>query len=152
MDEARTPDPFGTGLATADGDLAFTDGDLRTVRGEENLVQGLSTMILTPFTSDLFNVAYGFDLANVVLKPHSRPLVKELIRLNVVKSLSLDSRVQEVREVVFDDSARFFELLPTADPEQAQERHRTERRWRAAVVLATVTQDELVIELEGPGL
>lgn len=155
MEPTRKPEAFGLGLRLDDGDLALRGGDLATVAGRENLLQGLGVMIGTPFGSDPINVHYGFDLESAVVPANERNLVKELIRLNVVRSLSLDDRVQEVREVVFDDAPRFFELVPDADPEAARRRRREERSWRVAVVLATagpLDEAEIVLELQGPGV
>lgn len=152
MEPNRKPEALGVGLRLEDGDLAFGGRDLATVAGRENLLQGLAVMIGTPFGSDSINVHYGFDLESAIVPANQRPLVKELIRLNVVKSLSLDDRVQEVREVVFDDVPRFFELVPEADPEDARRRRRVERRWRLAVVLATITEGEVVLDLQGAGV
>jgi hypothetical protein len=153
--EARKPDPLGTSLALEDGDLALTAGDLARVSGVANLHRGLSALIDTPFGTDLFNVGYGFDLSEVVNPAFSAlrglPLTKELIRLNLVRTLSVDDRVAEVREVVFDDDPRFFELVPGADPGTSRDEHKLRRRWRVVAVLALVTGGEATLTLSGPG-
>ncbi len=152
MEPNRKPDPLGVSLRLDEGDLAFGDRDLATIAGRDNLIQGLTVMIGTPFSSDTVNVNYGFDLESAIVPPNERALVQDLIRLNVVKSLSLDDRVQEVREVVFDDAERFFELVGDADPDEARLRHRETRQWRLAVVLATITEGEVVLVVQGVGV
>lgn len=166
--EARKPDPLGVSLALVDGDLAFTGGgDLQQVAGRENLHQGLKAIIETPFGTDLFNVGYGFDLGASLgvdlesilatelgtsrVVPQGLPLLKELVRLNLVRSLSIDDRVAEVREVVFDDEPRFFELVRNADPISSRAEHKSRRSWRVVVVLTLVTGGEAAFELSGAG-
>lgn len=150
--EARKPEALGVSLKLEDGDLAFRGGDLDMVSGRDNLLQGLVTMIGTPFGSDAVNVGYGFDLESAVIQPRSLALMKDLIRLNIVKALALDSRVQEVREVVFDDHPRFYELVPATDPDAARLRRKHRRRWGAAVVVVANGGQELTLELEGTGV
>lgn len=153
--EARKPDPLGTSLALVAGDLAFDAGDLARVSGVANLHRGLSALIETPFGTDLFNVGYGFDLSEVVNPAFSAlrglPLTKELIRLNLVRTLAVDDRVAEVREVVFDDDPRFFELVSAGDPATARDDHKHRRRWRVVVVVVLATGGEATLTLSGPG-
>ena len=156
LENARTPDPYGRTLALDDGDLVLRDGDLAMVGGERELAQGLRSMIATPLGSDVFNVNYGFDVTGTFIEPQSRRLIQTLIRLSLVRSLALDDRVLEVREVVFDDDPRFYELVPGAGPEFARQIHRSSRRFRAAVLIATnvtattTANAELTLTLEGP--
>lgn len=152
METARKPEVLGRSFRLREGDIAFSNGDIEMVSGRTNLLQGLGVAIDTPAGSDLFNIVYGFDLANVLVKPEGIGLIRELIRLNIVKSLALDDRVLEVREVVFDHDPRFFELIIDADPKESRDTHRRERRWRAAVVISTISEGELTLELKGPGL
>lgn len=157
-DPARKPQILGRGLKLSDGDLVFADGDLALVEGPENLLQGLGVMLETPLGSDPVHIAYGFDLGNVLLLPESPVLVRELIRLSIVKSLALDNRVIEVREVVFDNDPRFFELLPeTLSPGEGSggDAASDARHWRATAVVAVITEsgpEELSLQLSGPGL
>lgn len=152
--DTRTADPLGTSLALIDGDLRITTGDLELVAGRGNLHQGLSNLISTPLGSDLFNVGYGFELSRVIELPRGLPgglrLTKELIRLNLVRTLSVDDRVAEVREVIFDDSPRFFELVPGGSLAQAREQHTQRRTWRAVVVLTLASGQEDTLTLAGP--
>src|SRR5262247_2317978 len=106
------PTSFGKSLLLTDGDLLFDQGDLVTIAGRENFLQSMQVMIETPFATDIFNVNYGFDLMSILGSAQSVRLSKELMRLNIVKSVSQDDRVREVQEVVFDDERRFFEILP----------------------------------------
>src|SRR5690242_10121957 len=117
---AATPtlnlNPFGRTLALVNGDLQFANGDFVTISDRDDLVQGLNIMIYTPFGSDIFNVNYGFDILNAMaasLPPHA---IQDVIRLNVVKSVAVDNRIREVKEVVFDDDPHFYDLSPQSDP------------------------------------
>lgn len=151
-----TTPPLGRSLAIAEGDLVLLDGDFVAVAGRENFLQGMQVMIETPFASDIFNIRYGFDIVGILSQPQLPGLLKELIRLNVVKSLSTDNRIREIREVAFSDDARFFELAPENDPGEARRARKLERRWQAVVVLHTIGapaggENEVVLRLEGQG-
>jgi hypothetical protein len=163
MNNQEKPSAFGRSLKLVDGDLYFSSGDLAVVENRENFLQGMKLMIETPFGTDIFNVNYGFDLLNSISQPESVRLIKELIRLNIVKSLSIDDRVREIKEVVFDDDPRYFELNSGENAEEsrltprekAQRRHQThnkKRMWRALVVLQLIPEGEVSLKLEGIGL
>jgi hypothetical protein len=146
------PSVFGRSLQMKDGDLFFEQGDLVMTVGRDNFLQSLQVMIETPFATDIFNVNYGFDLLSMFESPHSVRLMKELIRLNIVKSVSRDDRIREIKEVVFDDDRRFFEILPDQNADESRRRRKTERRWQAVVVLETISEGEVALKLEGAGL
>jgi phage baseplate assembly protein W len=146
------PSVFGRSLQLVDGDLRFDEGDFTGVSGRDNFLQSLQIMIETPFATDMFNVNYGFDLLSIFQSPHNVGLAKELIRLNIVKSVSRDDRVREIKEVVFDDESRFFEILPDQHADDSRRKRKTERRWRAVAVLETIPEGEVVLKLEGAGL
>jgi phage baseplate assembly protein W len=107
MDERR----FGWGLAVEDGDIAFDPPvpdrgrPLRAVSGQENLVQALELRLLTPAGDDRFNTLYGLDYAQVFGSPEGVRAARELLRMNVVRTLATDARVHDVREVRFGDDA-----------------------------------------------
>jgi phage baseplate assembly protein W len=146
------PSVFGRSLQLVDGDLRFDEGDFKGVSGRDNFLQSLQIMIETPFATDMFNVNYGFDLLSIFKSPHNVQLAKELIRLNIVKSVSRDDRVREIKEVVFDDDSRFFEILPDQQADENRRKRKTERRWQAVAVLETIPEGEVAFKLEGAGL
>lgn len=150
--EPRTPSTFGLSLRLRDGDLDIVGGDLVLIDDRANLAQGLQTMIETPVGSDLFDIRYGFDYASVFSQPNSARFAKALIQLNLVKTLSLDDRVREIREVVFDDDPRFAEVLGHVAPSPPAPRTEPRRHWRAAVVLVTVPLGEVAIQLQDVGI
>ena len=106
------PTVFGKSLQLTTGDLVLDQGDLEVISGRDNFLQAMQVMIETPFGSDIFNVNYGFDLLSILQSPQPVSQIKDLIRLNIIKSVSQDTRVREIKEVVFDDESRFFEILP----------------------------------------
>jgi len=146
------PTSFGKSLLLTDGDLLFDQGDLVTIAGRDNFLQAMQVMIETPFATDIFNVNYGFDLLNILGSAQSVRLIKELVRLNIVKSVSQDDRVREIKEVVFDDDPRFFEILPDQNADEHRRARKIERRWQAIVVLETISEGEVALRLEGTGL
>jgi phage baseplate assembly protein W len=145
MDAPQTPSVFGRGFRLDDGDLPLVNGDLVMVAGRDNFLQGVRIMIDTPFASDVFNIRYGFDLLACVSAPQPPAIVKELIRLNIVRSLSTDDRIRQIREIAFDDEARFFELSPESDPGEHERNRRLSREWQAIVLMETVEQPASVI-------
>jgi hypothetical protein len=143
---------LGTSFRLIDGDVAFAAGDLAMIEGRDNLLQGLGVMVETPFGSDVFNVNYGLSFLEAVSQVESIRLVQEFIRLNLVKSLSGDDRVREVKEVVFDDDDRFFQLSPRANREEHRTNRKTARKWEALVVLGLVTEGQVAFQVTGVGV
>ena len=152
MNSNSQPSILGRSLRLVNGDLHFTQNDLALVVERDNFMQGMQVMIETPFGTDVFNVNYGFDLINILSLPNSVRLTKELIRLNIVKSLSQDNRVREIREIVFDDDPRFFELNPQENFDEHRRSRKDQRYWQAMVVVETISEGEVTLKLEGVGL
>lgn len=145
------PSVLGRSLRLTGGDLSFANNDLEPIADRDNLLQAIQVMIETPFGTDIFNVSYGFDLLNSISLPESVGVIKELIRLNIVKSLSLDDRVKEIKAVIFNDEPRFFEVSPEFNREASEARRKRDRKWEAVVVLQTIAGSEVALNLEGRG-
>jgi phage baseplate assembly protein W len=143
---------FGRSLQLVNGDLAFENGDFAMIEGRDNFLLAMQVMIETPFGSDVFNVNYGFDLFSVMSLPQTVGSAKAVIRLNIVKSLTQDDRVREVKEIVFDDEPRFFEISPNENESEHRTIRKTERRWQTMVLLETISEGEVALLLEGTGL
>jgi hypothetical protein len=122
---------LGRSLALVDGDLVLKDGDLVDVAGVGNLVQALTLRVLTPLGSDQFNTGYGFDAENVFTQPANARTVRDLITLNLVRTLSTDDRVREIRDVVF------------LDPAEAHRR----RSWTVEVTILTIDNQPQTLTL-----
>jgi hypothetical protein len=150
-----TPNPptsFGRSLLLEDGDFVLAGGDLALVAGRDNLLQALRVTIDTGFGTDVFNTAYGFDAKAVFATALTPRAAKDVVRLNLVKSLSQDNRVTLIKDVVFDDDPAYYEYLPAEDKAAHEQARRTRRRWQALVVLQTISEGEVALRLEGPGL
>jgi hypothetical protein len=127
---------FGHSLKMVDGDLVMQDRSLVEISGQNNLLQALVLRILTPFGSDIFNTSYGLDIREAFTKPNSVPIVKELIKLNLVRTLGMDSRVRDIRDIIFEDDPEYRARHPEISPEQVRDdRHR--RSWKVDVILDT---------------
>jgi phage baseplate assembly protein W len=120
---------FGTSLRLTDGDLVFSEGSFQQVSGLPNLAQALTIRVLTPLGSDPFNPTYGFDTRSVFTQGVGSHLAKELVKLNLVRTLSADPRVREVLDIQFQavDLAR--------------------RGWRVEVTLATAAGQTSTLQL-----
>jgi hypothetical protein len=112
-----------------DGDLVLADGALATVAGRDNLAQALVLRALTPLGSDQFATSYGLDARSTFGEPVPAHVMKELIRLNLVRTLSLDPRVREIRDIAFAD-------VPA-----------NRRLWTVTVTIADIAGDEHTLPL-----
>ena len=141
------PAALGTSLALADGDLVWTGRDLALVSGRENFAQALGVMIGTPFGSDPVNVGYGFDATAVFATANTVRAAKDVIRLNLIKSLSADARVQAIGDIVFDDDPDFARLAP----ELAGRRRGSARAraWHAVATFTTVQGEQQRVAMAG---
>jgi hypothetical protein len=147
MDEERQ---FGRSLLVDDGDIAFQaspDGPrLREVAGRPNLMQALELRVLTPLGDDRFNTLYGLDYAQIFGSSEGLRMTKDLIKLNLVRTLGTDARVHDVREIAFQDEPEFLEGGSDASPEELREA-RVRRQWEVDVVLETASGSEIALRL-----
>jgi hypothetical protein len=149
MSDAVPTSVFGTSIALLDGDLVLAEGDLAPVSGRGNFAQALQVIVGTPFGSDQINVNYGLDVAAIFTVANNVSSVKDVIRLNLAKSLSADDRVREINEIVFDDEPDFARLAPEfagGDPGATARRGRV---WHAVVALTPVGGDQQQLVVSG---
>ncbi|MFE5813192.1 hypothetical protein [Streptomyces sp. NPDC056479] len=136
-DEAR----YGSSFLLEDGDLVISTsgarGELKLVHGLPNLQQALVLRLLTPYGSDQVNATYGLDVRRALTGDLGRRAVKDLIRLEVVRTLATDPRVREVTDVVFDDDPQFAAQTGSAVSRPADRRN----GGRRAVVTVETVQD-----------
>ena len=150
MSDAVPDGVFGTSIALVDCDFMLVNGDLALVSGTDNFGQALQVIVETPFGSDQINVTYGLDVGAIFTVAASVNSVKDVIRLNLVKSLSADNRIREIKEILFDDEAGFAVLAPEfagGDP-GATARHG--RVWHAVIALTTVAGSQQQVVVSGP--
>ena len=141
--------PFGFSLALIDGDIAFGDSDqpttgngvtlrtLQLVSGRANLLQALKLRVLTAVGSDIFNTGYGLDVQDVFTQANTISLVKELLKLSLVRTLGTDPRVNEVRDIIFADDPLYLQQHPQLSKENIQQAIRS-RFWRIDVIIETI--------------
>ncbi|MGV9675515.1 hypothetical protein ACWDSJ_09575 [Nocardia sp. NPDC003482] len=96
--------PNNTGIRLDDGDLVLENRDLATVTGLPNLAQDLRLRLLTPLGDDRYDTRYGLDYAAVFTTPANAHEMRDLLRLNIVRTLGGDSRVQEIRDIQVTDA------------------------------------------------
>jgi hypothetical protein len=149
-------DPFqttlGQSLLLSNGDFVLVDGDLALVAGQANFGQALQVIIGTPFGTDVVNINYGLDTTAIFTVADTVSGVKDVIRLNLIKSLSADDRVREINEIVFDGDPDFALLAPEfagGDPAALARRTRV---WHAVVKFTTIgdTQQQVIITGASP--
>ncbi|MFI0221666.1 hypothetical protein [Streptomyces lydicus] len=145
---------LGRSLRADAGDLVVDDrtGRLTTVEGLDALAQALVLTVETQLGSDRLNTGFGFDrlaVGRYALGVHAR---KEYIKMELVRCLSADRRVTDVREVFFQDDPRFFELRPGLDDaarERIAEAARTGRTYTVFALVDTVAGDTLTLQSGG---
>lgn len=127
-------DQFGYSLLLDEGDIVLENGTLQLIQGKRNLLQALNLRVLTPFGSDIFNVTYGLDVQEAFTQPLGIQMVKELIKLNLVRTLGTDPRVQEIRDVLFEDDPAYLASHPEISPEDVRD-YRHLRYWQVDVII-----------------
>jgi hypothetical protein len=145
---------LGRSLRLDDGDLVFDDhtGDLAEVDQLAALGQALELSIDTQLGTDRLNVQFGFDRLAVGAYAYDLTTRKEYVKMQLVRCVSRDARVRDVREVFFSDDRRAFDLPPGLDA-VAQDRIvaaiRADREYTVFVVVETITSQPLTVEAEG---
>jgi hypothetical protein len=152
MSNAIPTGVFGTSIALVDGDFVLAAGDLAQVSGQDNFGQALRVIVETPFGSDQINVNYGLDIAAIFTVASSVRSIKDVIRLNLVKSLAADDRVREISDIIFDDEPNFAALAPEFAGGDPGARARHGRVWHAVIALTTVagSQQQVVVSGASP--
>jgi hypothetical protein len=145
------PDPYGRSLALVDGDLVIerdASGHLtsREVAGKQNLIQALELRVLTPFGSDRFNITYGLDASQIFSAANGLQMTKDLIRLNLVRTLGTDKRVRDVRAITFMDDPDY--MVAHGVGEEEARLARQARLWSVDVELEIVPAGDVVLGLE----
>lgn len=128
---------FGASFVLRDGDLVLTGSGVELVEGLANLTQALALRLLTPYGTDRVNATYGLDAREAFSGNHDRIMLKELIRLEVLRTLSGDPRVREVTGVLFDDDPEF--------PAGAAPPDHRDRVWRVLVTVQTTDDTTAVV-------
>jgi hypothetical protein len=128
---------LGHSLLLQDGDLVLSAGVLAEVDGTANLAQALTLSVLTPWGTDLFNTRYGLSAASAFTRANDLRMVKELLRLELVRTIGADPRVSDIRSVLFDDDPEYLAAHPGSAAANAAARLR--RSWTVEVDIETIT-------------
>ncbi|MER5961471.1 hypothetical protein [Streptomyces sp. NPDC002057] len=145
---------LGRSLALHEGDLVLDDRshDLALVAGAEALGQALELGVATQKGSDRLNTLFGFDRLAIGAYADDLLTRKQFLTMELVRCLSSDLRVTDVREVFFDDDPRYRELTPGLDDEA----HRREiaaahaaRVYAVYAIVETVANTTLSLRARG---
>lgn len=122
-------------------DLALARGpgglDLATVAGADNLGQSLAIAVTTPLGSDVFNGEFGFDGVAALVEETEPVLVRERVRVSLIRLLGKDPRVRRIVDLKLVDG-RLEE--PVGGPAHA-------RALQVQVAFETVAGDQAVVDL-----
>lgn len=100
----NAPEPLGYSLLLDDGDLVVRGTGLAEVHGLANLVQALTLRLLTPFGTDRCDHRYGLSAGPAFAHPGGTAALKDLLRLEIVRTLAADPRVHEVVDVTYAET------------------------------------------------
>jgi hypothetical protein len=90
-------------------------------------------------------VTFGFDLRALGENPFGVRTRKEYVRLELVRTVSFDGRVKEIRDLYFADDPGALELMPNVDPEKQRQ-----RLMAATIHLETRSSEELTLRTGVP--
>ena len=133
---------FGYSLAIEDGDIAFTSSSgngplvLREVVGTANLMQALELRVQTPLGSDRYNTTYGLDVRRAFTEAGTMRIIKDLIKMNLVRTLATDPRVRDVRDVHFEDEPA-YQGRHEEKAGQPSRDLRHQRVWQVEILIET---------------
>jgi phage baseplate assembly protein W len=152
-------DPYGQTLTLTAGDFVVTAGpdgytDLGMIAGKDELAQGIQVLAETNLGSDIFNVAFGFDLINTLAMPKTMSQIRQLIRLCVVKALSQEPRIRQITAIAFVDDPAYLTIHPEITVQQQQaliQQQRQSRQWSLDVQFDTRLNDQVIAGIQGVG-
>ncbi len=152
-------DPYGRTLTMTTNDFVIAAGpdgftDLPLIAGKAELAQGIQILVGTNLGSDIFNVAFGFDLINTLATPTSRARMQQLIRLCVVKALAQEPRIRQITAIAFASDPAWLTLHPeatAADQQALIQQQRQSRKWSLDVRLDTRLNDQVIAGIQGVG-
>lgn len=93
-----------TGIRLDHGDIVLDHGRIAQLDGIPNLAQALRIRLLTPLGDDRYDIRYGLDYRSVFTAPTSAHEMRDLLRLNLVRTLITDPRVAEIRDIEVVDA------------------------------------------------
>ncbi|MFF1867660.1 hypothetical protein [Streptomyces sp. CB03911] len=144
---------LGISLALQGGDLVLAPGgrDLALVAGIQALAQALELSVGTQLGSDRVNTRFGFDRLALGAYAHDLATRKEYLTMELVRCLSADPRVTDVREVFFEDDPRYAELRPDLGEaaRRAAAADRANRVHTVYAVVDTVADTPLTLRAKG---
>jgi hypothetical protein len=125
-------------------DVQFVAGpnglDFARVSSIDALTQSLSVALTTLLGSDLFNQAFGFDGVNAIAEESDPVLMRERIRVGVIKVVSADYRVRKIVDVNLAGDGRLQPPPPGS------------RILDVRVIFETITGEQATLNIGGTNL
>lgn len=125
-------------------DIAFADGDIALVSGMDALTQDLRLALCTGLGTDPLNQAFGSDAFAAMFEESDPMMLRERIRVAVIRVLQSDARIRRIVEVSIDGEAR-----PFAGPSGAGSAAERTTALSVVAVFETVLGEYATIAIEG---
>lgn len=121
--------------------------DLARVAGLDNLTQDLTLALTTLLGSDVFNTAFGFDGLNALVDEVDPVLVRERVRIGVIKVLRDDPRIRRIVDVKLLDNRLEPNNPAGLDGDGDEPLQFDPRTLWIRVAFETVAGDQLTVDL-----
>ncbi len=121
--------------------------DLARVSGIDNLAQDLTIALTTMLGSDVFNTSFGFDGLNALADEVDPVLVRERVRIGVIRVLNNDPRVRRIVDVKLLDNRLGTDNPAAADVDREEALRIDPRTLWIRVGFETIAGDPLTVDL-----
>ncbi len=122
-------------------DIEFAGGDLAVVTGLDCLAQDLTIALTTGLGMDPFNVNFGFDGINDLMQETDPVLMRERVRISIIKVLNNEPRVRRILDVKLLDGR-----LGPVSADMDSDIDPTGRTLDVRVAFETITGDQSVLD------
>jgi hypothetical protein len=120
--------------------------DLARAEGMAALTQSLCIGLTTLFGDDVFNATFGFDGLNALAEEADPVMLRERVRIGVIKLLSRENRIRRIVDVNLTGDGRLEPPAAGLTP-VGPEPDRFSRVLDVRVVFETVTGEQAAVSL-----
>jgi hypothetical protein len=123
-------------------DIEFAGGDLDIVEGLDCLGQDLTIALTSGFGIDPFNVNFGFDGLNALQDETDPVMLRERVRISIIKVLKNEPRVRRILDVKLLDGR----LGPLSADKDSDASATLSRILNVRVAFEAISGDQTVLD------